>query len=154
MTQASRLHLVDLAGSERVKEAKTTGDGVREAGNINQSLMVLGNVVTALEDKASKRRKGDINGAARVHVPYRDAKLTRLLQDALGGNAYAAILCCVSRAAADASHTTSTLRFASRLKSVTTAPRKNLGPKDMEILRLRRENAKLRAALVDDGMRL
>ena len=116
--------------------------------------MVLGNVVTALEDKASRRRKGDINGAARVHVPYRDAKLTRLLQDALGGNAYAAILCCVSRAAADASHTTSTLRFASRLKSVTTAPRKNLDPKDMEILRLRRENAKLRAALVDDGMRL
>ena len=57
-------------------------------------------------------------------------------------------------AAADASHTTSTLRFASRLKSVTTAPRKNLDPKDMEILRLRRENAKLRAALVDDGMRL
>ena len=114
-----------------------------------------------------------------MHVPYRDAKLTRLLQDALGGNAYAAILCCVSRAAADASHTTSTLRFASRLKSVTTAPRKNLArsrveiefqaqrhrrdahrlistqdPKDMEILRLRRENAKLRAALVDDGMRL
>ena len=59
MTQASRLHLVDLAGSERVKEAKTTGDGVKEAGNINQSLMVLGNVVTALEDKASKRRRGD-----------------------------------------------------------------------------------------------
>ena len=116
--------------------------------------MTLGNVVTALEDKASKRRKGDMSGAARVHVPYRDAKLTRLLQYALGGNAYAAILCCVSRAAADASHTTSTLRFASRLKSVTTAPRKNLDPKDMEILRLRRENAKLRAALVDDGMRL
>ena len=137
--------------------------------------MVLGNVVTALEDKASRRRRGDAAGAARVHVPYRDAKLTRLLQDALGGNAYAAILCCVSRAAADASHTTSTLRFASRLKSVTTAPRKNLAcsrgeikfqatlthrlistqdPKDMEILRLRRENAKLRAALVDDGMRL
>ena len=176
MTQASRLHLVDLAGSERVKESKVMGDGVREAGNINQSLMVLGNVVTALEDKASKRRRGDVSGAARVHVPYRDAKLTRLLQDALGGNAYAAILCCVSRAAADASHTTSTLRFASRLKSVTTAPRKNLAcsrveikfqaptpshrlistqdPKDMEILRLRRENAKLRAALVDDGMRL
>ena len=105
------------------------GDGVREAGNINQSLMVLGNVVTALEEKASKRRRGDMSGAARVHVPYRDAKLTRLLQDALGGNAYAAILCCVSRAAADASHTTSTLRFASRLKSVTTAPRKNLDPK-------------------------
>ena len=110
-----------------------------------------------------------------MHVPYRDAKLTRLLQDALGGNAYAAILCCVSRAAADASHTTSTLRFASRLKSVTTAPRKNLAcsrveikfqapnddwlistqdPKDMESRSLRRENAKLRAALVDDGMRL
>ena len=95
--------------------------------------MTLGNVVTALEDKASKRRKGDINGAARVHVPYRDAKLTRLLQDALGGNAYAAILCCVSRAAADASHTTSTLRFASRLKSVTTAPRKNLACSRAEI---------------------
>ena len=46
---------------------------------------------TALEDKASKRRRGDVAGAARVHVPYRDAKLTRLLQDALGGNAYAAI---------------------------------------------------------------
>ena len=133
MTQASRLHLVDLAGSERVKESKVNGDGVREAGNINQSLMVLGNVVTALEDKASKRRRGDVAGAARVHVPYRDAKLTRLLQDALGGNAYAAILCCVSRAAADASHTTSTLRFASRLKSVTTAPRKNLACSRVEI---------------------
>ena len=50
MTQASRLHLVDLAGSERVKEAKTTGDGVREAGNINQSLMTLGNGVSTLAE--------------------------------------------------------------------------------------------------------
>ena len=92
------------------------------------------------------RARGDA-----VHVPYRDAKLTRLLQDALGGNAYAAIVCCVAAGSADAAHSTATLRFASRLKSLKNAPRKNLDPKDAEIARLRRENAKLKAVLLKHG---
>ena len=130
--------------------------------------MVLGNVVTALEDKASKRRRGDVAGAARVHVPPSRCEAHAIITRRVRWQRLRAILCCVSRAAASASHTTSTLRFA--VASIEVRPRKkNLAcsvksaaptpstrcpkddPKDMEILRLRRD-AKLRAALVDDGI--
>ena len=78
----SKLHLVDLAGSERAKATGATGDRLKEGAKINQSLSALGNVINALSAQAA----GD--KGAPVHVPYRDSKLTRLLQDALGGNAF------------------------------------------------------------------
>ena len=129
-TVASKLHVVDLAGSERLDESRVSGAGAREAARINASLSALGNVVAALEKR-------------RAHVPYRDSNLTRLLQDSLGGSSYTAVLCCVHPGANEAANATATLRFASRLRSVTTRPRKNVDPKDAEIARLRAANAAL-----------
>ncbi|EGB09302.1 hypothetical protein AURANDRAFT_5071, partial [Aureococcus anophagefferens] len=116
-TVASKLHVVDLAGSERLDESRASGAGAREAARINASLSALGNVVAALEKR-------------RAHVPYRDSNLTRLLQDSLGGSSYTAVLCCVHPGAGEAANATAALRFASRLRSVTTKPRKNVDPKD------------------------
>ena len=74
----AKMHLVDLAGSERAKRTKAEGQRLKEGIQINKGLLALGNVISALGD--DKRR------AAGTHVPYRDSKLTRLLQDSLGGN--------------------------------------------------------------------
>ena len=71
---ASKLNLVDLAGSERISKTGVSGDRLKEAQKINLSLSALGNVISALVDGKSQ------------HIPYRDSKLTRLLQDSLGGN--------------------------------------------------------------------
>ena len=114
----------------RLDESRVSGAGAREAARINASLSALGNVVAALEKR-------------RAHVPYRDSNLTRLLQDSLGGSSYTAVLCCVHPGAGEAANATATLRFASRLRSVTTKPRKNVDPKDAEIARLRAANAAL-----------
>lgn len=70
----AKLHFVDLAGSERLKRTKAVGDRAKEGININYGLLILGNVISALTDPK------------KTHVPYRDSKLTRLLQDSLGGN--------------------------------------------------------------------
>lgn len=135
----AKVHLVDLAGSERYDDA---GGGGRETGAINGSLAALGNVVRALE-------RGD------AHVPYRDAALTRLLSDALGGGAFAATLCCVSLEPSDAGATASTLRFAGRLRNIRSRPAKAAprDPRDAEISRLAAENADLRRALALAGGR-
>ena len=75
-TVSSKFHFVDLAGSERLKRTGATGDRAKEGISINQGLLALGNVISALGDSSQKR----------THVPYRDSKITRLLQDSLGGN--------------------------------------------------------------------
>jgi hypothetical protein len=79
ITTVSKLHLVDLAGSERLKRTSATGDRVKEGISINAGLHALGNVISALSNTSKQRPS---------HIPYRDSKLTRLLQDSLGGNAY------------------------------------------------------------------
>jgi kinesin family protein 4/21/27 len=86
--QRSKLHLVDLAGSERLKRTGAEGIRLRESVKINSGLLALGNVISVLGDERS-------NDSDRPqHVPYRDSKLTRLLQDSLGGNSQTLMLAC------------------------------------------------------------
>lgn len=116
--KASKLNLVDLAGSERASKTGTTGDGMKEATKINLSLSALGNVISALVD-------GKTN-----HIPYRDSKLTRLLQDSLGGNTKTIMIAAVSPANYNYDETLSTLRYASRAKFIQNKPKINEDPKD------------------------
>jgi kinesin family protein 15 len=105
----SRLHLVDLAGSERQKTSGAAGERLREASSINKSLSALGLVIMNLV-KAQR--------APATHVPYRDSKLTHLLQDSLGGNARTVMVAAVSPVAVNAAETLSTLRFADSAKRI------------------------------------
>ncbi|XP_044971684.1 kinesin-like protein KIN-7L [Hordeum vulgare subsp. vulgare] len=111
----SILNLVDLAGSERI--AKTGADGVRlkEGKHINKSLMILGNVINKLSE----------NGKQRGHIPYRDSKLTRILQSALGGNAKTSIICTAAPEEIHIEETRGTLQFASRAKCVSNCAQVN-----------------------------
>lgn len=83
----AKFHLVDLAGSERSKKTQTTGERFKEGVNINKGLLALGNVISQLGD-----------GASGTYIGYRDSKLTRLLQDSLGGNSMTLMVACVSPA--------------------------------------------------------
>ncbi|CAL5418003.1 unnamed protein product [Camellia sinensis] len=109
------LNLVDLAGSERI--AKTGAGGVRlkEGKHINKSLMILGNVINKLSDGAKQRG----------HIPYRDSKLTRILQPALGGNAKTSIICTLAPEEIHIEETKGTLQFASRAKRITNCVQVN-----------------------------
>ena len=82
----AKLNLVDLAGSERAEKTGASGSTLKEGANINMSLMALGNVINALSEAGSKRQ----------HIPYRDSKLTRLLQESLGGNAATVMIAAIS----------------------------------------------------------
>jgi len=104
----ARLLLVDLAGSELARKTGAQGATLKEAGSINKSLSALGNVIRALTSN-------------RAHVPYRDSKLTRLLEDSLGGNSRTSIVVTVSPATIHREETESTLRFGARAKCVTNA---------------------------------
>ncbi|GIQ89120.1 kinesin-like protein, partial [Kipferlia bialata] len=103
----SRLYLVDLAGSESVTKTESVGLRLAEAGRINQSLLALGGVVSALTSTTK-----------RPHIPYRDSKLTRILQQSLGGNARTAIVVNISPSPENESETLSTLLFANRAKRI------------------------------------
>ncbi|CAN0855136.1 Kinesin-like protein KIN-12E [Linum grandiflorum] len=105
----SRLNLVDLAGSERQKSSGAEGDRLREAANINKSLSTLGLVIMSLVDLAHGKNR---------HVPYRDSRLTFLLQDSLGGNSKTMIVANVSPSMCAAHETLSTLKFAQRAKLI------------------------------------
>jgi len=130
----SKLHLIDLAGSERQKATGATGDRLKEGAQINLSLSALGNVIAALTDAKGGR-----------HVPYRDSKLTRLLQDSLGGNSYTVMICNVSPAKINAEEILSSLRFAERAKKIQNKAAVNRDPKSEKILELMRENQALLA---------
>nr|XP_054749605.1 kinesin-like protein KIF15 [Lytechinus pictus] len=107
--RVSQLHLVDLAGSERQKDTKAIGVRLKEAGSINKSLSILGNVIMALVDIAHGKQR---------HVPYRDSKLSFLLRDSLGGNAKTYIIANVHPDAKCFGETLSTLKFARRAKMI------------------------------------
>jgi len=111
------VNLVDLAGSERVKRSGATGAALREAGSINKSLLALGTVVAELSKQAAASEHG-AEKASTHHIPYRDSKLTRLLQASLGGNAHTAIVATVSPAALSREETRNTLAFATRARNV------------------------------------
>lgn len=105
----SRFHLVDLAGSERQQWTGATGLRLKEAGNINKSLLALSNVMNALVDIANGKQR---------HVQYRDSKLTFLLKDSLGGNSKTFIIANINSSPTSYAETLSTLRFAKRAKQV------------------------------------
>jgi kinesin family protein 11 len=109
MLRVGKLNLVDLAGSECVGRSGATDKRAREAGNINQSLLTLGRVITSLVDKLP-------------HVPYRDSKLTRLLQDSLGGRTKTCMIATVSPALVQAEESCSTLEYAARAKKIQNRP--------------------------------
>jgi kinesin family protein 3/17 len=126
---------VDLAGSERISKTGTTGQGMKEATKINLSLSALGNVISALVDGRT------------LHVPYRDSKLTRLLQDSLGGNTKTVMIAVVSPSDYNYDESLSTLRYASRAKFIKNRPRINEDPKDAQLREMSEEIKRLRAML-------
>ncbi|CAA0833219.1 Kinesin-like protein KIN12B [Striga hermonthica] len=106
----SRINFVDLAGSERQKQTGAAGERLKEAGNINRSLSQLGNLINILAEVSQTGKQR--------HIPYRDSKLTFLLQESLGGNAKLAMICAISPSQSCKSETLSTLRFAQRAKAI------------------------------------
>ncbi|CAD7701953.1 unnamed protein product [Ostreobium quekettii] len=112
----AKFHLVDLAGSERIKKSGAAGERLKESVHINQGLLCLGNVISALGDE-SRPRIG--------HVPYRDSKLTRLLQDSLGGNSRTCMVACVSSADNCFDETLNTLKYANRARNIKNKPHVN-----------------------------
>nr|KAJ3421322.1 hypothetical protein HK105_003904 [Polyrhizophydium stewartii] len=112
-TTTSQFHFVDLAGSERLKRTKSTGDRMAEGISINQGLLTLGRVVAALVNNANA--SPDQSPAV---VPYRESKLTRMLQNSLGGNSKTFILACISALDADANETINTLKYATALRQI------------------------------------
>jgi len=133
--KAGKLNLVDLAGSERQSKTQAVGVRLDEAKNINLSLSALGNVIKALVD------------GAHHHIPYRDSKLTRLLQDSLGGNTKTVMMAALSPADYNYDETLSTLRYADRAKSIKNKPRINEDPKDALLREYESEIQQLRDML-------
>lgn len=139
ITTTSKLHFVDLAGSERLKRTAATGERAREGIAINSGLHALGNVISVLSDPARGKRT--------LHVPYRDSKLTRLLQDSLGGNAHTLMIACVSSTDGNVSETLNTLQYAQRARRIRNTVERNqaeVGWDNVEylqaqVLRLRKE---------------
>jgi len=135
--KVGKLNLVDLAGSERVRQTGATGQRLEETKKINQSLSALGNVVAALTDP-----KG------RPHIPFRDSKLTRILEDSLGGNCKTTMTACISPAFDAFSETLSTIKFANRAKNIKNTAEVNVDLDQKSLLRkYEKELMKLRSEL-------
>ncbi|XP_008795899.1 kinesin-like protein KIN-4A isoform X1 [Phoenix dactylifera] len=136
----AKLHLVDLAGSERAKRTGSDGLRFKEGVHINRGLLALGNVISALGDE-KKRKEG-------AHVPYRDSKLTRLLQDSLGGNSRTVMIACISPADINAEETLNTLKYANRARNIQNKPIVNRNPISDEMQRMRQQIEYLQAELL------
>jgi len=144
-TFESKLTLVDLAGSERLKKTQAKGSRAKEGISINKGLFVLGQVVSALSEKGQKKKKS----LSTPRPPYRDSKLTRLLQDSLGGNSRTIMIACVSPADFNLEETINTLRYATQARNISNTTTANLVEtiSQPEARKLRRENALLKAQI-------
>ena len=138
--RVGKLNMVDLAGSERQSKTGAKGKRLKEAAKINLSLSALGNVISALVDGKS------------THVPYRDSKLTRLLQDSLGGNTKTVMIATVGPASMNYEESLTTLRYANRAKNIKNKPRINEDPKDTLLREFQEEITRLKAQLEERGM--
>lgn len=137
--RVGKLNMVDLAGSERQTKTGATGERLKEATKINLSLSALGNVISALVDGKS------------THVPYRDSKLTRLLQDSLGGNARTVMVANIGPASYNFEETITTLRYANRAKNIKNKPKINEDPKDALLREFQEEIGRLKRELEKRG---
>lgn len=137
--KVGKLNLVDLAGSERVSVTGATGKRLEESKKINQSLSCLGNVISALTDFKT-----------RTHIPYRDSKLTRLLEDSLGGNCKTTMIAMISPAYDGYQESISTLKFATRAKKIKNSAKINEDVDQRALLRkYERELKKLKEELAN-----
>ncbi|XP_068132400.1 kinesin-like protein KIF21A isoform X5 [Hyperolius riggenbachi] len=138
-TLTAKFHFVDLAGSERLKRTGATGDRAKEGISINCGLLALGNVISALGDRSKKA----------THVPYRDSKLTRLLQDSLGGNSQTVMIACVSPSDRDFMETLNTLKYANRARNIKNKVMVNQDRTSQQINALRNEITRLQMELME-----
>ncbi|OMJ90622.1 hypothetical protein SteCoe_7021 [Stentor coeruleus] len=139
IAKTGKLYLVDLAGSEKVGKTGATGKRLDEAKNINKSLTMLGLVIYSLTDGKS------------THIPYRDSKLTRVLQDSLGGNSKTALIVTCSPALYNEAETISTLRFGMRAKAIKNTPKIN---REYTVAELKLMLAKLREEMAKKDRRI
>ena len=137
----SCINLVDLAGSEKVAKTGAVGDRLKEGCSINKSLSVLGLVISTLADKAMGKNKGGV-------VPYRDSSLTRILQNALGGNSKTLMICALSPSNNNYEETLSTLRYADQAKKIKCNAVINESETDKKIRELQSENEELKTLLM------
>jgi hypothetical protein len=130
VTTRSKLHLVDLAGSERLKRTGAEGVRLKESVKINSGLLALGNVISILGDSHTHHHEQHESSPGtprqQTHVPYRDSKLTRLLQDSLGGNSQTLMIACVSPLYEDLDETLNTLKYAYRARRIQNKPIVNI----------------------------
>lgn len=133
--KVGKLNIVDLAGSERQSKTGATGDRLKEASKINLSLSTLCHVISSLTDPKC------------TYIPYRDSKLTRILQDSLGGNTKTCMIANCGPADYNTEETITTLRYASRAKNIENKPRINEDPKDAMIREFHDEITRLREEL-------
>lgn len=138
--RVGKLHLVDLAGSERQAKTGATGQRLKEATKINLSLSTLGNVISSLVDGKS------------THIPYRNSKLTRLLQDSLGGNSKTVMVANVGPADYNYDESISSLRYANRAKNIKNRAKINEDPKDALLRQFQKEIEDLKKQLQDGGV--
>ena len=136
---SAKFHFVDLAGSERLKRTGATGDRAKEGISINCGLLALGNVISALGDESRKA----------LHVPYRDSKLTRLLQDSLGGNSRTLMIACVSPSDRDFMETLNTMKYANRARNIKNKVTANQDKTSRTIMMLRQEIQNLQLELME-----
>lgn len=140
LTLCSKINLVDLAGSEKSKSAGTFGQQLKEGAAINKSLSTLSLIIERLAQKAAGKRG--------IAVPYRESKLTRLLQNALGGSSKTIMICALSPASTNYQETLSTLRYASNAKKIQNIAVVNENPQEVLVRQLREENAVLKEYVV------
>ncbi|XP_054742880.1 kinesin-like protein Klp68D [Anastrepha obliqua] len=129
--KVGKLNLIDLAGSERQSKTGASAERLKEASKINLALSSLGNVISALAENSP-------------HVPYRDSKLTRLLQDSLGGNSKTIMIANIGPSSYNYNETLTTLRYASRAKTIQNKPVKNEDPQDAKLKEYQEEIERLK----------